>query len=192
MNKYHTINMSEFSGSTYRFASEGAPPGYVGYGEGGRLTEACAASPTAGIARRDREGPSGCARNFSFRSSTRPDGDGNGRVIDFKNTRIILTSNVGTEVIMHMAERATPGRALRAFQRHAPVAAAVFPPALLGRIVTIPYFPLSGEMLGGIVRLALERIRPGLQTITRHPLSIPMRWSSISCRAVRIRIRAGA
>lgn len=85
--------------------------------------------------------------------------DGTGRVIDFKNTLIILTSNVGTEVIMKMADEGktevdpeTLGTALR------PYLTQVFPPALLGRIVTIPYFPLSPDMLGGIVRLQLNRI----------------------------------
>jgi type VI secretion system protein VasG len=86
--------------------------------------------------------------------------DGTGRRIDFKNTLIILTSNVGTEVIMKMAEEGktrpdpeTLNQALR------PSLLQVFPPALLGRLVTIPYFPLSGEMLGGIVRLQLDRIK---------------------------------
>ena len=85
--------------------------------------------------------------------------DGNGRAIDFKNTLIILTSNVGTEVIMRMAEdgkvRPDPKTLNDAMK---PSLTQVFPPALLGRIVTIPYFPLSGDMLGGIVKLQLNRI----------------------------------
>ncbi len=86
--------------------------------------------------------------------------DGNGRKINFKNTLIILTSNVGTEVIMKMADegktRPDPEVLGAAMKPHL---TQVFPPALLGRIVTIPYFPLSGEMLGGIVRLQLDRIK---------------------------------
>jgi type VI secretion system protein VasG len=84
--------------------------------------------------------------------------DGTGRRIDFKNTLILLTTNVGTDIIMRAASGATPPdpEALAAALR--PALLEVFPPALLGRIVIIPYFPLSGEMLAGIVRLQLSRI----------------------------------
>jgi len=84
--------------------------------------------------------------------------DGSGRRIDFKNTLILLTTNVGTDVIMRAAgaETRPDPEALAAALR--PALLDVFPPALLGRIVTIPYYPLSGEMLAGIVRLQLGRI----------------------------------
>jgi type VI secretion system protein VasG len=85
--------------------------------------------------------------------------DGTGRRIDFKNTLIILTSNVGTDRIMDLAEDpayAQDAEAIAAAMR--PDLLRVFPAALLGRIVTIPYFPLSPAMLGGIVRLHLDRI----------------------------------
>jgi type VI secretion system protein VasG len=85
--------------------------------------------------------------------------DGNGRRIDFKNTLIILTTNVGTDLIMELSRdpryRDHPdelGSKLR------PALLEIFPAALLGRIVTIPYFPLSNAMLDGIVRLQLGRI----------------------------------
>jgi type VI secretion system protein VasG len=85
--------------------------------------------------------------------------DGTGRRIDFKNTLIILTSNVGTDEIMRMAgdeaNRPDPEELAVALR---PALLKVFPPALIGRLVTIPYYPLSGEMLGGIVRLQLGRI----------------------------------
>jgi type VI secretion system protein VasG len=85
--------------------------------------------------------------------------DGTGRRIDFKNTLIILTSNVGTDVIMELGQNPRYGsdpEALSVALR--PELLKVFPPALLGRIVTIPYFPLSPAMLAGIVRLQLGRI----------------------------------
>ncbi len=85
--------------------------------------------------------------------------DGTGRRIDFKNTLIILTSNVGTDMIMALSRDplyATDAEALA--QQLKPELLKVFPPALLGRIVTIPYYPLSDDMLGGIVRLQLDRI----------------------------------
>jgi type VI secretion system protein VasG len=84
--------------------------------------------------------------------------DGSGRRIDFKNTLIILTTNAGTDLIMRVAgQGAKPDPETLAADLK-PYLLAVFPPALLGRIVTIPYFPLSGDMLGGIVRLQLDRI----------------------------------
>jgi type VI secretion system protein VasG len=90
--------------------------------------------------------------------------DGTGRRIDFKNTLIILTSNVGTDLIMGLSRdphyREDP-EALVAQLR--PELLKAFPPALLGRIVTIPYFPLSDEMLAGIVRLQLDRIGARIQ-----------------------------
>jgi type VI secretion system protein VasG len=85
--------------------------------------------------------------------------DGNGRRIDFKNTLIILTSNVGTDLIMGLArdpKYANDSEELAAALR--PELLKVFPPALLGRLVTIPYYPLSNAILGAIVRLQLDRI----------------------------------
>ena len=82
--------------------------------------------------------------------------DGTGRRIDFKNTLILLTTNVGTEVIMRAAAGRPDPEALAVQLR--PSLLEVFPPALMGRIVTIPYYPLSPEMLAGIVRLQLGRI----------------------------------
>jgi len=85
--------------------------------------------------------------------------DGNGRRIDFKNTLIILTTNVGTDMIMAQSRdpkyRENPEELASALR---PDLLQVFPPALLGRIVTIPYFPLTNSMLDGIVRLQLGRI----------------------------------
>jgi type VI secretion system protein VasG len=85
--------------------------------------------------------------------------DGNGRRIDFKNTLIILTTNVGTDVIMALSRdpkyRNAPDELAQMLR---PELLKVFPPALLGRMVAIPYFPLSDAMLGGIVRLQLDRI----------------------------------
>ena len=90
--------------------------------------------------------------------------DGNGRKIDFKNTLIILTSNVGTDKIMGLSrdpKYAHDAEALAAELR--PDLLKVFPPALLGRLVPIPYFPLSDDMLAGIVRLQLGRIGKRIQ-----------------------------
>ena len=163
-----TINMSEFQEAHTVSALKGAPPGYVGYGEGGRLTEAVRRKPYSVVLLDEVEKAHPDVHELFFQVFDKGQmEDGTGRRIDFKNTLIILTSNVGTEVIMKMAEEGktrpdpeTLNQALR------PYLTQVFPPALLGRIVTIPYFPLSAEMLGGIVRLQLDRIRSASRKTT--------------------------
>jgi type VI secretion system protein VasG len=154
-----TINMSEFQEAHTVSTLKGAPPGYVGYGEGGRLTEAVRRRPYSVILLDEVEKAHPDVHEIFFQVFDKGVmEDGTGRRIDFKNTLIILTSNVGTDVIMAAAKGplAHDPEALAVELR--PELLNVFPPALLGRIVTIPYFPLSPEMLGGIVRLQLGRI----------------------------------
>jgi type VI secretion system protein VasG len=155
-----TINMSEFQEAHTVSSLKGAPPGYVGYGEGGRLTEAVRRKPYSVILLDEVEKAHPDVHEIFFQVFDKGImEDGNGRKIDFKNTLIILTTNVGSELIMELSRdpkyRDDPeqlGFGLR------PELLEVFPPALLGRIVTIPYFPLSNSMLDGIVRLQLGRI----------------------------------
>jgi type VI secretion system protein VasG len=154
-----TINMSEFQEAHTVSTLKGAPPGYVGYGEGGRLTEAVRRRPYSVILLDEVEKAHPDVHEIFFQVFDKGVmEDGTGRRIDFKNTLIILTSNVGTDAIMAAAKGplAQDPEALAVELR--PELLNVFPPALLGRIVTIPYFPLSPEMLGGIVRLQLGRI----------------------------------
>jgi type VI secretion system protein VasG len=156
-----TINMSEYQEAHNVSLLKGAPPGYVGYGEGGRLTEAVRRKPYSVVLLDEVEKAHPDVHELFFQVFDKGImEDGNGRKINFKNTLIILTSNVGTEVIMKMAEegKTRPSQQdLEAAMK--PFLTQVFPPALLGRIVTIPYFPLSEEMLGGIVKLQLNRIK---------------------------------
>jgi type VI secretion system protein VasG len=155
-----TINMSEFQEAHTVSTLKGAPPGYVGYGEGGRLTEAVRRKPYSVVLLDEVEKAHPDVHELFFQVFDKGMmEDGTGRRIDFKNTLIILTSNVGTDEIMRMAgdEASRPDpEALAVALR--PALLKVFPPALIGRLVTIPYYPLSGEMLGGIVRLQLDRI----------------------------------
>ena len=154
-----TINMSEFQEAHTVSTLKGAPPGYVGYGEGGRLTEAVRRRPYSVVLLDEIEKAHPDVHEVFFQVFDKGVmEDGTGRRIDFKNTLILLTTNVGTDIIMRAASGATPPdpEALAAALR--PALLEVFPPALLGRIVIIPYFPLSGEMLAGIVRLQLSRI----------------------------------
>jgi type VI secretion system protein VasG len=154
-----TINMSEFQEAHTVSTLKGAPPGYVGYGEGGRLTEAVRRRPYSVVLLDEIEKAHPDVHEVFFQVFDKGVmEDGTGRRIDFKNTLILLTTNVGTDVIMRAAgDGARPDpEALAADLR--PALLEVFPPALLGRIVTIPYYPLSGDMLAGIVRLQLGRV----------------------------------
>lgn len=155
-----TINMSEFQEAHTISSLKGAPPGYVGYGEGGRLTEAVRRRPYSVILLDEVEKAHPDVHEIFFQVFDKGFmDDGNGRRIDFKNTLIILTSNVGTDLIMGLSadpKYRDDSEALAKELR--PELLKIFPAALLGRIVTIPYYPLSNKMLSGIVRLALDRI----------------------------------
>ncbi|MGC1354382.1 MAG: type VI secretion system ATPase TssH [Xanthobacteraceae bacterium] len=155
-----TINMSEFQEAHTVSSLKGAPPGYVGYGEGGRLTEAVRRRPYSVILLDEVEKAHPDVHEIFFQVFDKGFmDDGNGRRIDFKNTLIILTTNVGTDLIMGLSAdpkfRQDPEALAKELR---PELLKVFPPALLGRIVSIPYYPLSDKMLGGIVRLQLDRI----------------------------------
>ena len=156
-----TINMSEFQEAHTVSTLKGAPPGYVGYGEGGVLTEAVRRRPYSVVLLDEVEKAHHDVHEIFFQVFDKGwMEDGEGRHIDFKNTLILLTTNVGTDLIMGMCKDPDLlpdpeglGKALRE-----PLLK-VFPPALLGRLVTIPYYPLSDEMIGDIVRLQLGRIQ---------------------------------
>jgi type VI secretion system protein VasG len=155
-----TINMSEFQEAHTVSTLKGAPPGYVGYGEGGRLTEAVRRKPYSVVLLDEVEKAHPDVHEIFFQVFDKGQmEDGTGRRIDFKNTLIILTTNTGTEKIMETTARSEkrPDTERLATDLK-PYLLQVFPPALLGRIVTIPYFPLSPDMLAGIVRLQLNRI----------------------------------
>ena len=160
-----TINMSEFQEAHTVSTLKGAPPGYVGYGEGGILTEAVRRKPYSVVLLDEVEKAHPDVHEIFFQVFDKGVmEDGEGRVIDFKNTLILLTSNVGSELIMNMCS--TPEympepegitQALREPQLQ------IFPAALLGRIVSIPYYPLSNEMINTITRLQLDRIKNRVQ-----------------------------
>jgi type VI secretion system protein VasG len=154
-----TINMSEFQEAHTVSTLKGAPPGYVGYGEGGRLTEAVRRRPYSVILLDEVEKAHPDVHEIFFQVFDKGVmEDGTGRRIDFKNTLIILTSNVGTDLIMEAAKGPLAQDPEKLAVELRPELLTVFPAALLGRIVTIPYFPLSPDMLAGIVRLQLDRV----------------------------------
>ena len=155
-----TINMSEFQEAHTVSSLKGAPPGYVGYGEGGRLTEAVRRKPYSVILLDEVEKAHPDVHEIFFQVFDKGFmDDGNGRRINFKNTLIILTTNVGTNLIMGLSADPKYREDSEALaQELRPELLKVFPAALLGRMVCIPYYPLSNKMLGGIAHLQLGRI----------------------------------
>jgi len=156
-----TINMSEFQEAHTVSTLKGAPPGYVGYGEGGVLTEAVRRKPYSVVLLDEVEKAHPDVHEIFFQVFDKGVmEDGEGRVIDFKNTLILLTTNAGTELISHLCKDARnvpdPEDIAKALRQ--PLLE-IFPPALLGRLVTIPYYPLSDTMLKAITRLQLDRIK---------------------------------
>jgi type VI secretion system protein VasG len=168
-----TINMSEYQEAHTVSSLKGAPPGYVGYGEGGVLTEAVRRRPYSVVLLDEVEKAHPDVHEIFFQVFDKGwMEDGEGRVIDFKNTLILLTTNAGTDLITSlckdpelMPEPEGIAKALRE-----PLLK-VFPPALLGRVVVIPYYPLSDEMLGAIIRLQLGRIEKRMRVSHKIPFS---------------------
>ena len=165
------INMSEFQEAHTVSTLKGAPPGYVGYGEGGVLTEAVRRRPYSVVLLDEVEKAHPDVHEIFFQVFDKGwMEDGEGRYIDFKNTIILLTSNVGSDLIAGMCRdpELTPAPDAIAKALREPLLK-VFPAALLGRLVVIPYYPLSDEMLGNIVRLQLARIRKRIAENHRIP-----------------------
>jgi type VI secretion system protein VasG len=153
------INMSEFQEAHTVSTLKGAPPGYVGYGEGGRLTEPVRRRPYSVVLLDEIEKAHPDVHEIFFQVFDKGVmEDGSGRRIDFKNTLILLTTNVGTGIIMRAAAGGVRPDPETLAAQLKPALLEVFPPALLGRIVAIPYYPLSPDVLGGIVKLQLARI----------------------------------
>jgi type VI secretion system protein VasG len=156
-----TINMSEFQEAHTVSTLKGAPPGYVGYGEGGILTEAVRRRPYSVVLLDEVEKAHPDVHEIFFQVFDKGMmEDGEGRLIDFKNTIILLTTNVGSDLIMNMCKdpemMPSPDGVAKALRQ--PLLK-VFPAALLGRLVVIPYYPLSDQMLRAIIRLQLSRIQ---------------------------------
>ena len=154
------INMSEFQEAHTVSTLKGAPAGYVGYGQGGVLTEAVRRRPYSVVLLDEVEKAHPDVHEMFFQVFDKGYmDDSEGRHIDFRNTLVLLTSNVGTELISNLCEdeeMAPDFEALATALR--PELLKVFPPALLGRLVVLPYAPLSPTMLNSIVRLQLNRI----------------------------------
>ena len=168
-----TINMSEFQEPHTVSTLKGSPPGYVGYGEGGVLTEAVRRRPYSVVLLDEIEKAHPDVLELFFQVFDKGVmEDGEGRQIDFRNTVIILTTNAGTETIMKLtADPETlpfPAAMAAALK---PELDAAFKPAFLGRTVIVPYYPIRDENLKSIVRLKLAKIARRLHEVHRVTLS---------------------
>lgn len=161
-----TINMSEFQEAHTVSTLKGAPPGYVGYGEGGVLTEAVRRRPYSVVLLDEVEKAHSDVHEIFFQVFDKGMmEDGEGRLINFKNTIILLTTNVGSDLIMNLCKdpELKPDTDGMAKALRQPMLK-VFPAALLGRLTVIPYYPLSDPMLKLIIRLQLGRIEQRIAT----------------------------
>ncbi|HLV85428.1 MAG TPA: type VI secretion system ATPase TssH [Candidatus Sulfotelmatobacter sp.] len=168
-----TINMSEFQEAHTVSTLKGSPPGYVGYGEGGVLTEAVRRRPYSVVLLDEVEKAHPDVLELFYQVFDKGNmEDGEGREIDFKNTIIILTTNAGTDTLAKLcADPETmpgPEGLLKALK---PELNKIFKPAFLGRMVIIPYMPIRDENLKQIIRLKLAKIQRRIQENHKVQLS---------------------
>ena len=158
------INMSEFKEEHKVSLLMGSPPGYVGYGEGGVLTEAVRRRPYSVVLLDEMEKAHPGVQDIFYQVFDKGNmKDGEGRDIDFKNTIIIMTSNAGTDTIAKLcADPETMPDPAGLAEAIRPELLKIFKPAFLGRVTMVPYFPLSESIIRQIVVLQLGRIRKRL------------------------------
>ncbi|MEW6759780.1 MAG: type VI secretion system ATPase TssH [Pseudomonadota bacterium] len=161
--KLVTINMSEYQEAHSVSGLKGSPPGYVGYGEGGVLTEAVRRNPYSVVLLDEVEKAHADVLELFFQVFDKGVlDDAEGRQIDFRNTIIILTSNVGSSQMMGaclnkpLSEVPTPEQLAELIR---PQLMKHFKPAFLGRLSVVPFYPIRDEVLSNIIRLKLERIK---------------------------------
>lgn len=156
-----SINMSEYQEAHTVSSLKGSPPGYVGYGEGGVLTEAVRKKPYSVVLLDEVEKAHPDVMELFFQVFDKGVlEDGEGREIDFKNCIILLTSNIGTDTIMKLcADPETMPNPDGIVEAIKPELNHAFKPALLGRLVTVPFYPISDEIMRLIIKLQLGKIK---------------------------------
>ncbi len=155
-----SINMSEYQEAHTVSSLKGSPPGYVGYGEGGVLTEAVRRKPYSVVLLDEVEKAHPDVMELFYQVFDKGTlEDGEGRDIDFKNTVILLTSNVATDTIMKLcADPDTKPEPVGLVEAIRPELVKAFKPALLGRMTIVPFYPISDDILRLIIRLQLKKI----------------------------------
>jgi type VI secretion system protein VasG len=163
-----TINMSEYQEAHTVSSLKGAPPGYVGYGQGGVLTEAVRRNPYSVVLLDEIEKAHRDVQELFYQVFDKGMlEDGEGRLIDFKNTTILLTSNVGSSTIMQTCLNQQPEQwpsAKELIEQLKPSLYQQFKPAFLGRMQIVPYFPLHDDLLLKIIEHKLSKIIQRVQT----------------------------
>ena len=183
------INMSEFQEKHTVSRLIGSPPGYVGYGEGGVLTEAVRQRPYSVVLLDEVEKAHPEVLNLFYQVFDKGMlADGEGRVIDFKDTIIFLTSNLATDMTMEYTQdgkiRPDP-EGLTAHIR--PVLSKYFKPALLARMSVVPYYPISADVMGSIVELKLGHLRDRLRESHKMRFDLdPIVVSTIASRCTEV------
>ncbi|MBL8043546.1 MAG: type VI secretion system ATPase TssH [Nitrospira sp.] len=168
-----TLNMSEFKEEHKVSLLMGSPPGYVGYGEGGVLTEAVRRRPYSVILLDEMEKAHPGVQDIFYQVFDKGMmKDGEGRDIDFKNTVIIMTSNAGTDTVMKLCAdpetRPEPEALADAIR---PDLLKYFKPAFLGRLIVVPFFPISPDIMRRIIGLQLSRIMRRIKENHRAAMS---------------------
>jgi type VI secretion system protein VasG len=168
-----TISMSEYQEAHTVSGLKGSPPGYVGYGEGGVLTEAVRRKPYCVVLLDEMEKAHPDVMELFYQVFDKGMlEDAEGREIDFKNTVILMTSNVGADTIMQgcaaSETRPSPEALAEALR---PALLRAFTPSFLGRTIVVPYYPIAADILRQIIALQLERVRHRLQEHHRAQFS---------------------
>ncbi|HUU45250.1 MAG TPA: type VI secretion system ATPase TssH, partial [Acidobacteriota bacterium] len=167
-----TINMSEFQEKHTVSRLIGSPPGYVGYGEGGVLTEGVRQRPYSVVLLDEVEKADPEVMNLFYQVFDKGDlSDGEGRRINFKNTVIFLTSNLGTDIITEMGMRETPPSSDEVVAAIRPILNKHFKPALVGRMTIVPFFLLKSDAIRRIVVLKLGRVADQMMESHRMELA---------------------
>jgi len=154
-----TVNMSEFQEKHTVSKLVGSPPGYVGYGEGGVLTEAVRQRPYSVVLLDEVEKADLDVMNLFYQVFDKGTlADGEGRVIDFRNTILFLTSNLASDIIMEACAGDTLPPIEELTEAIRPVLQKHFKPALLARMNIVPFYPIKGEALARVVRIKLDKV----------------------------------
>lgn len=183
-----TVNMSEFQEKHTISRLIGSPPGYVGYGEGGRLTEAVRRQPYSAVLFDEVEKAHPDVLNLFYQVFDKGVlADGEGREVSFRNSMIFMTSNLGSDIVSALFEDGDTPEPEIVLEALRPALSQFFRPALLGRMTIIPFMPISGDILKELVVMKLEQV--GKRLRRRHRMSLT--WSDdvvasivASCTAV--------
>lgn len=168
-----TLNMSEFKEEHKVSLLMGSPPGYVGYGEGGVLTEAVRRKPYSVVLLDEMEKAHPGVQDIFYQVFDKGMmKDGEGRDIDFKNTVIIMTSNAGTDTFMKLcADPDTKPDPEALAEAIRPDLLRSFKPAFLGRVIVVPYYPIAPDIMRRIIELQLGRVRQRIRENHRAQLT---------------------